>query len=1759
MAVLWTLPARGQCPATIAPDSLAAEDTGGPVDFCVGLDFRIALRADRALDGSPLTGPAVGCDYDTLVYYPYTTFPRRGEDGPYRLLEWVVGGQTFSGDFVDVAALVALMNALDPGAGWFEDGLTDNIVGGRGGVAYGRLRVQHIGDGTTRNVTPNFQSVAGGTLVTASGPGWHSYTIFDGVTGCRDTLALLLRPNLPDERRTVVTNPVTATPQQCLPVSGFVGTPQAPTVCGAPANGTLAATSAYCYTYTPDPGHSGSDLVCFRVCDDTPAAWGGPICRTTFIDFVTRATWLITRDTARFTIRPTDTTVCLGAFLQLTDPVDQVSTCLPDGPDLAFAPLPNGCVDLDPSPGFAGEVTGCVVHCAAGRCDTTVVIVNVLAGCTFEPFAAAVDSVADGGNPTRYCVAVAPVDFDALEFTLSGRAYVGPRVGCAFEEVRLYNYAPLVGNGSAGPYTLTSWEVDGQRFNTSFFAPADLAAYMRSVDPAGDWRLNADAFAIVGGDPATTYGTMRIVHDATGTLANLLANPVDEPRGTTVDLPGPGSYDLVLRDPTTGCADSVTVVVGRPEVGTFIEIVVPVETNTTAPVTCPWTSPRDSTTVCGDVANGTATVDAAACVTYTPGRDFVGSDTLCLITCATPAGVCDTARLIFVVTPPVFAVDTIRVTSFGDAAFSACATPAFAGPYAPATFCGTSGEFDVEVNPTAGACITIDPVDAGSGDGTACVEFCAQADPTRCQRFVFVISRTGDCVPELFPADSLTVDAPAGIASICLGDGVDLSGYALTLTNGATARADSTCGTTVGGGGGGSGNQIDVYAYSTFLTPAGAKRIDGWDIDGVLVSDITAASYAALADSMSVYDPGNDWSYDPVAEALVATSDVGNYSPLILFDPGSGSSLILPLDITTVDGGGDTSTFVAGVAVDLPGPGRFEVIAMRNDSSCADRLLIYRPAATAPTRDTLEFVVAGDAVAGPFCLDNSELLSAPESIGFCGAPANGRIDFTSLTCFTYTPDPGFSGADSACVVVCTAGGLQCDTTFLRFAVTPRVTCGVIYAQDTITVETTVCDGPAEVCLPALPGDVYDYAFGLDNRALARLDACGADTVTVYSYADLAGRGAAGPYRVEGFRLPTGVFTEVVPSITGVVDALNRWDTAGAWRLSAGDFTIRGGVNGYAYDTLVIRQVATDTINRLVPVQVLTENQPLVTIAAGTYELIVGDFFTGCTDTATLVVTCAEVPGCDSILAVSALALETTDCDATVGFTVELPSEAAAAEALVRVGGSVIAAVASGRELTVQLSTGTQTVRVELAGGACAREFAVEVSCRCPGLLPADSYGRAIDCASAVHEVCLPTDAATLAGYEILVDGTTYTGPLRECGFEEANVIDLLSLGEGPFTVDSFRIGAQVFSTDVSSLATLADTVSRWDPLAVWRYDVARGALIGSASTAVYGVLAIREIGTGRAYALPVTTASLPTGVSLMLRGGAGPRVLTLDDGADCTQEIVLTLTCVTPDEIVDTMLVGDALRLCVDQRELTGPVVSLRDVCPAGDAAAALDFDTGVGCVGVRGIAVGERRACLVACDASGVCDTTYYTVRVVAPGSGGLDAVDDVFSVRRDERLFRSVTANDTFAGALSVARVVAEPARGIAVLTPDGVLSYVPTQGECGFVDSLEYEICQGPLCDRARVLIRVRCELVEAYTGFSPNGDGVNERFVIVGIEDFPENTLRVFNRWGNEVFVAESYANDWEGTWDGNELPDGTYFWLLDIDGQEPLRGWVQLNR
>lgn len=102
----------------------------------------------------------------------------------------------------------------------------------------------------------------------------------------------------------------------------------------------------------------------------------------------------------------------------------------------------------------------------------------------------------------------------------------------------------------------------------------------------------------------------------------------------------------------------------------------------------------------------------------------------------------------------------------------------------------------------------------------------------------------------------------------------------------------------------------------------------------------------------------------------------------------------------------------------------------------------------------------------------------------------------------------------------------------------------------------------------------------------------------------------------------------------------------------------------------------------------------------------------------------------------------------------------------------------------------------------------------------------------------------------------------------------------------------------------------------------------------------------------------------------------------------------------------------------------------------------------------------------------------------------------------------------------------------------------------------------------VVVIKCDTIDFFIpeGFSPNGDGINDVFFIRGIQRYTSNTFTIYNRWGNKVYDTNNYQNTWAGNATtgvrigGDELPVGTYFYVLDLnDGTPVYKGTIYLNR
>ncbi len=178
--------------------------------------------------------------------------------------------------------------------------------------------------------------------------------------------------------------------------------------------------------------------------------------------------------------------------------------------------------------------------------------------------------------------------------------------------------------------------------------------------------------------------------------------------------------------------------------------------------------------------------------------------------------------------------------------------------------------------------------------------------------------------------------------------------------------------------------------------------------------------------------------------------------------------------------------------------------------------------------------------------------------------------------------------------------------------------------------------------------------------------------------------------------------------------------------------------------------------------------------------------------------------------------------------------------------------------------------------------------------------------------------------------------------------------------------------------------------------------------------------------------------------------------------------------------------------------------------------------------------------------------------------AVNDTSSAGFDQSVEINILLNDQV-GQNNTISIITPPANGTLEEVSPGIYAYHPNPNFVG-TDEFVYELCSGT-CDCSRATVRIEvgsnAECI-APNVITPNNDGINDAFVIPCLLDggnFSSSQVFIFNQWGDEVFRSPiPYQNNWQGTFNGDDLPAGTYFYIVEFGGSiEPLKGYLYIYR
>jgi len=354
-----------------------------------------------------------------------------------------------------------------------------------------------------------------------------------------------------------------------------------------------------------------------------------------------------------------------------------------------------------------------------------------------------------------------------------------------------------------------------------------------------------------------------------------------------------------------------------------------------------------------------------------------------------------------------------------------------------------------------------------------------------------------------------------------------------------------------------------------------------------------------------------------------------------------------------------------------------------------------------------------------------------------------------------------------------------------------------------------------------------------------------------------------------------------------------------------------------------------------------------------------------------------------------------------------------------------------------------------------------------------------------------------------------------------------------------------------SSTAFTDTIAQPDAIQITADQIVNVACSGANS----GSIDISVTGGTSPYSYEWSTGATTEDISGL---GVGTHDVTVYDANECTATASFTITGSGPIDLSGTIIQNPT---CIDFTD-----GSINVVADGGNANYTyLWSDTSF--TGPVRDSLGVGTYTVTVTDGSNCTQTASFTLGAAICNLSP-DAENDTVRTYTGGTIKIPVLTNDSDPDGdeITITGIVNEPDNGTTVINPDGTISYTPDDGFIG-IDSFTYQICDDgfpQLCDTAVVYITVLPNKPNVFipNGFSPNGDGYNDYWEIIDIDKYPNVEVLIFNRWGNKIYEARPYQNDWDGTNENNEgLPDGTYYYIIKVNDDQSTvyTGYVVINR
>ncbi|CAF0787684.1 unnamed protein product [Rotaria sordida] len=1513
--------------------------------------------------------------------------------------------------------------------------------------------------------------------------------------------------------------------------------------------------------YTPNPNFNGVDSLIYNICDSGIP----PLCDTALV--IINVTPVNDPPVANIDHASTneDTQVTIPVPSNDTDVdgnLDVTTVVITDQPNHGTATVNpvTGVITYTPNNNFNGVDTLIYNICDTGipvYCDTALVIINVIP-VNDPPIANPDPTTTPEDTPVTIHVPDNDTDTDdGIDSTTVTIVYP-PNHGTVVVDTTtgdiIYTPDPNYNGQDTLIYNICDLDVP---------AMCDTAIVIITITPVNDPPIANIDHSATGEDTPVTIHVPSNDTDVDGNLDPTSVTIVDQPNNGTVTV-DPVTGDIIYT-PNLNFNGVDTLIynicdTGMPVLCDTALVIISVDPNNDPPVAnqdnaftgedMPVTIqvPGNDTdpdgnldptsvTIVDQPNNGTVTVDpVTGAIVYTPNPNFNGVDTLIYNICDTGMPVmCDTALVIIFVDPindpPIANLD--NVTTPED-------TPVTID--VPSNDTDVDGNLDptsvVIVDQPSNGTVTVDPVTGDiiytpnlnfNGVDTLIYNICDTGMPVYCDTALVIINVTPVNDPPIANEDNATTGEDMPVTIDLPSNDTDVDG---NLDNGSVTIVTPPANGTV----------VVNPNGSIVYTP----NPNFWGNDS-LIYNICDTGLPVLCDTAWVFIHVES-NNDPLIAILDTTStpedtpvtiqvpdndiDVDNnidYSSVtIILPPANGTiSGIDPVTVVT-DLNGCTTT----QTVTLTAPPALEVggVAFEYNGgvnvSCANAC-----------DGSIDLTITGGVA--PFAISwtgpNNFSSSSEDISGLCpGAYVVTVVDAnncsTTTTITLIAPQPLTSGAVAAVV----AGG---------FNITCNGACnGSINATigGGTTPYTISWTGPNNFV--AVTEDIANLCAGTYNLNVTDANGCTTtSTVTLTQpevlsataiaaltdggtniscngtcdgTIDMTVTGGVAPYTISwtgpgGFvsssqdisSLCVGTYVATVTdangctaSVTMVLTGPTPLVSTGVQSTYTGGFNIscNGGNNG-SIDVTTTGGSGTYTFNWSGPGGFSANTEDIANLYAGTYTLIVSDV-NGCDDTLTFIMTDPEPISLVAVNAPSFCGLSNGTIDLTV-------NGGSGFYNFVWTDGNTGLVIGNSEDL-FNITGGVYIVAVTDTNG-CTEIDSVIVGDKPPVVItgtttPTNCNGS---CNGAIN--------VTLVG-----DGPyiiNWTGPNGFTSTDE----DLVALCNGTY----------IITVQDGNSCTVVDTFVITAPNAIGITVVANNAATCSASN---GSIDISVEGGSGTYSYSWSGPNNFTSTSQDLTGLAeGCYVVTVTDAGGCSSTQTICVGSVS-NLVINTTPVNVSCNglnngsACAEATGTTPPVSYLwsnGDTTQCTDSLAPGTYVVTItdanGCSGSDTIVITEPDAIVVAADIPVY--PNGYNVSVADGSDGSIDLTVSGGTVPYTYD-WNLPAPNDILEDQVS--------------LPADTYIVVITDANGCTITE--EYILTEPPL--------------IVLPTGFSPdNGDGLNDYYVIHGIEGLTDNKFTVFNRWGQVIFEKEGYQNDWAGTnFSGKLMPDGTYFILFTVN-------------